>query len=260
MATSTSSASGSTVTVAEEVCTRPLDSVTGTRCTRCGPASCSSRAQASRPFTSSTASFSPSRSETSSERTSTFQPRSAAKRRYIVNRSRAKRLASSPPSAPRISTITLRPSLGSSGSSKVWRRTSNRSMLASAVSISARSTSRSSPWESSRSSVAVRRSERAVRSCRQLSTISASSLWRMESSRRRLGSAEAAGDASSASTASNSFSSAPRRSSSTGSGYVHGGLRDGAGRRGAARRAAPGRPAGGQALGAVDFFLPPRWP
>ena len=43
MATSTSSASGSTVTVAAEVWTRPLDSVTGTRCTRCGPASCSRR-------------------------------------------------------------------------------------------------------------------------------------------------------------------------------------------------------------------------
>ena len=36
MATSTSSASGSTVTVADEVWTRPLASVTGTRWTRCG--------------------------------------------------------------------------------------------------------------------------------------------------------------------------------------------------------------------------------
>ena len=39
MWTSTSAASGRTVTVADEVCTRPCDSVTGTRCTRCGPPS-----------------------------------------------------------------------------------------------------------------------------------------------------------------------------------------------------------------------------
>src|SRR5690606_2569691 len=37
--TSTSSASGSPAPVAEQVCTRPCDSVTGTRCTRWGPAS-----------------------------------------------------------------------------------------------------------------------------------------------------------------------------------------------------------------------------
>ena len=43
MATSTSSASGSTVTVAVEVWIRPLASVTGTRWTRCVPASCSRR-------------------------------------------------------------------------------------------------------------------------------------------------------------------------------------------------------------------------
>jgi hypothetical protein len=49
MSTSTSSASGSTETVAEEVWTRPLASVTGTRWTRCTPASCSSRTQASSP-------------------------------------------------------------------------------------------------------------------------------------------------------------------------------------------------------------------
>ncbi len=40
MCTSISSASGSTVTVADDVCTRPWDSVTGTRWTRCGPPSC----------------------------------------------------------------------------------------------------------------------------------------------------------------------------------------------------------------------------
>ena len=43
MSTSTSAASGSTVTVAEEVWMRPWLSVTGTRCTRCGPPSWCSR-------------------------------------------------------------------------------------------------------------------------------------------------------------------------------------------------------------------------
>ena len=38
MSTSTSSASASTVTVADDVWMRPWLSVTGTRCTRCGPA------------------------------------------------------------------------------------------------------------------------------------------------------------------------------------------------------------------------------
>ena len=39
MVTSTGSASGITSTPAAEVCTRPCDSVTGTRCTRCTPPS-----------------------------------------------------------------------------------------------------------------------------------------------------------------------------------------------------------------------------
>src|SRR5918995_1270240 len=51
MSMSTASASGSTATVAALVCTRPWLSVAGTRCTRWGPASCFSRAHASRPFT-----------------------------------------------------------------------------------------------------------------------------------------------------------------------------------------------------------------
>ena len=39
ISTSTSSASGSTATVTADVWMRPLDSVTGTRCTRCVPLS-----------------------------------------------------------------------------------------------------------------------------------------------------------------------------------------------------------------------------
>ena len=48
--TSTSSASGSTVTVADEVWMRPCASVTGTRCTRCGPPSCFMRVHTPSPF------------------------------------------------------------------------------------------------------------------------------------------------------------------------------------------------------------------
>ena len=47
--TSTSSASGSTATVAAEVWMRPCASVAGTRCTRCTPDSNFSRANTPRP-------------------------------------------------------------------------------------------------------------------------------------------------------------------------------------------------------------------
>ena len=78
MATSTSSASGSTATAADEVWMRPDDSVTGTRWTRWGPPSCSSRCQASSPLTTKVISFSPSRSDGLEESTSTFHPLAAA--------------------------------------------------------------------------------------------------------------------------------------------------------------------------------------
>ena len=78
MSTSTSSASGSTATAADEVWMRPWDSVTGTRWTRCGPPSCSRRCQASSPLTRKVISLSPSRSDGLDERTSTFQPLAAA--------------------------------------------------------------------------------------------------------------------------------------------------------------------------------------
>ena len=48
--TSTSSASGSTVTVADDVWTRPWLSVTGTRCTRWGPPSWCMRDQTPSPL------------------------------------------------------------------------------------------------------------------------------------------------------------------------------------------------------------------
>ena len=78
MATSTSSASGRTATAADDVWIRPWDSVTGTRWTRWGPPSCSSRCQASSPFTTKVISLSPSRSDGLDDRTSIFQPRAAA--------------------------------------------------------------------------------------------------------------------------------------------------------------------------------------
>jgi hypothetical protein len=71
MVTSTGSASGRTLTPAAEVWMRPCDSVTGTRCTRCTPASYFSRDQAPLPLTANTASLIPSRSEALSDRTST---------------------------------------------------------------------------------------------------------------------------------------------------------------------------------------------
>ena len=60
---STSSASTSAVTVATLVWMRPWLSVTGTRCTRCGPASCLRRAHASSPLTTSVASRTPPMSD-----------------------------------------------------------------------------------------------------------------------------------------------------------------------------------------------------
>src|SRR5713226_8798081 len=56
---STSSASGRTATVTMEVCVRPLDSVSGTRCTRWTPRSNLSRLQAPRPWMKSTISLKP---------------------------------------------------------------------------------------------------------------------------------------------------------------------------------------------------------
>ena len=124
MATSSSSASGSTATVAALVWTRPWLSVTGTRCTRWGPASCLSRAHASGPLTTRVTSRTPPMSEGWVESVSTFQPWRRANASYMRASSAAHRLASSPPSAPRISRMTLRPSLGSVGTSSSRSRAS----------------------------------------------------------------------------------------------------------------------------------------
>ena len=59
IATSTSSASGSTATVAVEVWMRPCDSVCGTRCTRCTPASYLKTLYAPSPLTAKVTSLKP---------------------------------------------------------------------------------------------------------------------------------------------------------------------------------------------------------
>ena len=74
MATSTSSASGSTSTVADDVWMRPWLSVTGTRCTRCVPPSYLKRGQAPSPCTENVTSLTPPRSLPSSDSVSTFSP------------------------------------------------------------------------------------------------------------------------------------------------------------------------------------------
>ena len=63
MSTSTSSASGSTVTVADDVWMRPWLSVTGTRCTRCGPPSCFMRGHTPSPFSRNVTSLNPPMSD-----------------------------------------------------------------------------------------------------------------------------------------------------------------------------------------------------
>ena len=69
---------------------------------------------ASSPLTTKVIWLKPPRSDGSADSTSSFQPMRGRRRpAYISNRSRAKRLASSPPSAPRISTMTSLPSFGS---------------------------------------------------------------------------------------------------------------------------------------------------
>ncbi len=72
--TSTSSTSGSTATVADEVWTRPWLSVTGTRCTRCGPPSNLKCCQASSPRTTNVTWLIPPSSLGACESVSTFHP------------------------------------------------------------------------------------------------------------------------------------------------------------------------------------------
>ena len=74
MATSTSSASGSTATVAADVWMRPPDSVTGTRWTRCVPLSYLRYEYAPKPVTMKVTSLKPPISVAFASMSSTFQP------------------------------------------------------------------------------------------------------------------------------------------------------------------------------------------
>ena len=76
--TSTSSASGSTATVAVEVWMRPCDSVAGTRCTRCTPDSHLNSENAPSPAIEKVMSFMPPESDGSLASTWCLKPRRSA--------------------------------------------------------------------------------------------------------------------------------------------------------------------------------------
>src|SRR5690606_30026746 len=105
--TSNSSASGKTITVAADVCTRPCVSVCGTRCTRCTPASYFKDPYTSSPDTSKITSLKPPDVPSFISTTEVLQPLVSQYFVYIRNKSPAKIEASSPPVPARISTITF---------------------------------------------------------------------------------------------------------------------------------------------------------
>ena len=115
VALSTSSTSGSTATVAAEVCILPPDSVTGTLCTRCVPLSNFNLLYAPEPITVNVHSLMPPISVSLMSTSSIRQPMRSAYLEYILKSSAPKSAASSPPVPLRISTITFLLSLGSLG-------------------------------------------------------------------------------------------------------------------------------------------------
>ena len=115
MRISTSSASGSTATVAAEVWIRPAASVSGTRWTRCTPDSNLSLAKTSRPLIKAVASLNPPRPVSERSRISNRHPRNAAYLWYMRKSSAANNAASSPPVPARTSRIALRSSSASFG-------------------------------------------------------------------------------------------------------------------------------------------------
>ncbi len=115
ISTSKSSTTGSTATVTVEVWMRPLDSVIGTRCTRCTPDSYFSREYAPAPLTSKITSLKPPIPVSLLVKRPIFQRWFSAKRLYMRYKSAAKSAASSPPVPARISTMVSRLSSGSFG-------------------------------------------------------------------------------------------------------------------------------------------------
>ena len=142
--TSTSSASGSTATVAVDVWMRPCDSVSGTRCTRWTPLSNLKRDQAPSPITRKLISLKPPSSVSFVPSTSILKPRRSAYIEYMRNSTAANRADSSPPAPPRISTITFLSSFSSRGSNSTRSRCERSSSAAFCVSNSSCASARSS--------------------------------------------------------------------------------------------------------------------
>ena len=161
-------------------------------------------------------SLKPPRSDGLEPSTSSFQPCARRSARYISNRSRAKRLASSPPSAPRISTITFLSSLGSLGQQQHLelvleaRRSSPRPRRPRPASSRGRRRAASAQHLLGRA-----RGRRGLRGApRRASTIGSSSLWRRgHVAVARPGRRTASGSARRASTSRNSLSRSSSRSS-----------------------------------------------
>ena len=128
---SISSASGRTTTVAVEVWIRPLDSVVGTRWTRCAPLSNFILEYTSSPEIIKIASLIPPIPVSERSNTSTFHPWDSANLVYMRRRSPANNCASSPPAAPRTSTTTFLPSFGSFGNNKIFNSSSIGARLGS---------------------------------------------------------------------------------------------------------------------------------
>ena len=213
MRTSTSSASGSTATVAAEVWMRPWLSVAGTRCTRCTPDSQRSTPKAPSPCTLKTASLMPP-SVPSDQRDRLDAPAAPldVARVHAVAGRRRRGAASSPPVPARISTIAGRSSSGSRGMSSGSSAFSSAACSASRRSTSARASaanSGSSPSASSRepsSSWATRRRRPAC------STTAARRRCSRPSSAKRDALLVTAGSASWLSTSSARASASARRS------------------------------------------------
>ncbi len=136
MSISTSSASGRTATVAVEVWIRPWLSVLGTRCTRWTPLSYFMTEYTLSPEILNSMVLNPPASDGLEDRTSIFHLREEAKRSYILNRSPAKMAASSPPAAPRISTMVSFSSAGSAGMSMNFTSSAMPGSFASIAAIS----------------------------------------------------------------------------------------------------------------------------
>ena len=188
--TSTASTSGKTATVTVEVCTRPWDSVSGTRCTRCTPLSYFIREYTRSPLREKLTSFIPPSSVGLLFITVRCHPCRSAYMEYIRYRDPANKAASSPPAPPRISTITLRSSLGSVGSSMIFICCSSVSIsfLAERYCSSANERSSASSPASACNSSASCRSLRHCLYLRYTSTSGVSCLYSRISDAKRAGS------------------------------------------------------------------------